>query len=67
MREEVWLTVLPTSWATRIDAQPFVSCCFADSTSLPLDSSHLCGRPLDKFGHDRAAYAEAGVLWKGVS
>ena len=60
------LTALPTSRATRIDAQPFrLLLCRRLHLPLPLTQRTCrCGRPLDKFGHHRAACAEAGVLGK---
>ena len=58
------LTALPTSRATRIDAQPF-RLLLCRRLHLPLPLSHRtcrCGRLLDQFGHHRAACSEAGVL-----
>ena len=58
------LTVVPTSKATRLDAQPFrVFLCRRLHLPLPLTMRTCrCGRLLDKFGHHRAACAVAGVL-----
>ena len=60
----VALTALPTSRATRIDAQPF-RLLLCRRLHLPLTLSHRtcrCGRLLDQFGHHHAACSEAGVL-----
>ena len=58
------LTSLPTSRATRLDAQPFrVFLCRRLHLPLPLSMRTCrCGRQLDMFGHHRAACAVAGVL-----
>ena len=60
------LTVLPTSKATKLDAQPF-RLLLCRKLHLPLHLSMRtcrCGRLLDVFGHHRAAFAVAGVLGK---
>ena len=55
------LTALPTSKATRVDAQLFrVFLCRRLHLAPP--RTCRCGRQLDKFGHHRAACAVAGVL-----
>ena len=79
VREEVWPGLGdPTKALLRSQHGPLacgphglmrnhsVSCCVADSTfPLPLTlRTCRCGRLLDKFGHHRAACAEAGVLGK---
>ena len=58
------LTALPTSKATRLEAQPFrVFLCRRLHLPLPLSMRTCrCGRQLDMFGHHRAACAVAGVL-----
>ena len=55
---------LPTSKATKVDAQPFrLLLCRRLHLPLPLSMRTCrCGRQLDRFGHHRAACAVAGVL-----
>ena len=57
-------TALPTSKATKVDAQPFrLLLCRRLHLPLPLSMRTCrCGRQLDMFGHHRAACAVAGVL-----
>ena len=57
-------TALPTSRATRMDAQPFrILLCRRLHLELLLTlRTCRCGRQLDMFGHHRAACAEAGVF-----
>ena len=58
------LTALPTSKATRVDAQPFrVFLCRRLHLPFPLSMRTCrCGRQLDKFRLHHAACAVAGVL-----
>ena len=63
------LTALPTSRATRIDAQPFrLLLCRRLHLPLPLTQRTCrCGRPLDKFGHHRSVCRGWGFGEEGVS
>ena len=58
------LSVAPASFLTRIDSALF-RVLFLRRLRLPLPLSFrlcTCGRPLDSFGHHRAACSRAGVL-----
>ena len=61
------LTALPTSKATRLEAQPFrVFLCRRLHLPLPLSMRTCrCGRQLDMFGHHRGGIGEKGAfLWR---
>ena len=61
------LTALPTSKATRLDAQPFRIFLCRRLHPLPLSMRTCrCGHQLDMFGHHRAACAVAGGLGEGA-